>query len=334
MNPKVSVIIPTYNRAGKVGKAIESVLAQTMADLEVIVVDDGSSDGTAQMVGKTYGDRIRYFEQPNQGQSTARNRGLQEARGEWIAFLDSDDLWEKDKLEWQLKALEECGPQCSACYTDVRLMNHPESRTLFEMAEEGFHHQGKIGANPKIQPLLIRAPGAGMLVFLGSIMARADAIRKTRGFDSTLRFGEDTDFMFRLAMVTGFCYVNEPLVFFDRSPMETRHTGVSMDWNRIEFVLEQTQLRLEKFLRLKDELPEEIVRLVRAELRSVNSGLTNAYLEAREYGKAREAVSRAARMDLTLNVALKGILTWVSPALARRSARYHLSRKQDKYPVI
>jgi hypothetical protein len=202
------------------------------------------------------------------------------------------------------------------------------------MAEEGFHHEGKIGANSKIQELLIRAPGAGMLVFLGSMMARADAIRKTRGFDTTLRFGEDTDFMFRLAMVTGFCYVNEPLVHFDRSPMETRHTGVSMDWNRIEFVLEQTRLRLEKFLRLKDELPEEIVRLVRAELRSVNSGLTNAYLEAGEYGKAREAVARAARMDLTLNVALKGILTWVSPALARRSVRYHLSKKQDEYPVI
>ena len=334
MIPKISVVIPTYNRAGKVSKAIGSVLAQTFRDLEVIVVDDGSSDDTAQILQQTFGDKIRYFPQANQGQSVARNRGLKESRGEWIAFLDSDDLWEKDKLEWQLKALEQCGPQCGACYTDVRLINHPETRTLFEMAEEGFHHAGKIGANPDVPRLLVRAPGAGMVLFLGSLMARAETVRNTNGFDANLRFGEDTDFMFRLAMVTGYCYVNQPLVLFDRSPMETRHAGVSTDWNKIEFVLEQTRRRLEKFLTLKKELPDELVKLIREELRSVNSGLTNSYLEAGNYGKAREAVLRAARMDLTLNIFLKGFLTWVNPQLARRTVRHHLSKKRDEYPVI
>ena len=136
MNPKVSVIIPTYNRAAKVRNAIESVLAQTFSDLEVIVVDDGSSDDTGKILGEVFGDRIRYYFQANQGVSVARNKGIVEARGEWIAFLDSDDLWEKDKLEWQFKALEQFGPQCGACYTDVRLFNHPETRTMFQMAEE------------------------------------------------------------------------------------------------------------------------------------------------------------------------------------------------------
>ena len=110
MNPKVSVVIPTYNRAAKVRNAIESVLAQTVTDLEVIVVDDGSSDGTGKILGETFGDRIRYYAQANQGVSVARNKGIEEARGEWIAFLDSDDLWEKEKLEWQFKALERFGP--------------------------------------------------------------------------------------------------------------------------------------------------------------------------------------------------------------------------------
>src|SRR5271156_960674 len=105
MKPKVSVIIPTYNRADKVGKTIESALAQTFTDLEVIVIDDGSSDDTGRVLSEVFGDRIRYFAQTNQGASIARNNGIEAARGEWIAFLDSDDLWEKDKLELQLQAL-------------------------------------------------------------------------------------------------------------------------------------------------------------------------------------------------------------------------------------
>src|SRR5216684_2095663 len=126
MNPKVSVVIPNYNRAAKVQNAIQSVLLQTFSDLEVIVVDDGSSDGTGRILGETYGDRIRYCFQTNQGASVARNRGIEEARGEWIAFLDSDDLWEKDKVEYQFKALEQFGHQCGGCYTDVRIFNHSE----------------------------------------------------------------------------------------------------------------------------------------------------------------------------------------------------------------
>src|SRR5579862_9064675 len=111
MSPKVSVVIPTYNRADKVGNAIKSVLAQTVHDLEVIVVDDGSSDDTEKVLAKEFGDRVRYYVQANQGASVARNRGIEEARGEWIAFLDSDDTWEVDKLEWQFRAVEKYGSQ-------------------------------------------------------------------------------------------------------------------------------------------------------------------------------------------------------------------------------
>jgi len=334
MNPKVSVIIPTYNRAAQVQSAIESALAQTSGDLEVIVVDDGSSDGTGQILEEIYGDRIRYFAQANQGVSAAWNKGLAEARGEWVAFLASDDFWEKEKLEWQFKALERFAPQCGACYTDVRLFNHPETRTLFEMAEQGYRHEGTMGVNTEVPRLLVRTPGAGMLVFMGSLLARTDAVRKTGGCDPNLRFGEDSDFLFRLAMLTGFCYVNRPLVWFDRSPGEIRHVGVTADWNRLEFVLQQAQLRFDKFLRLSAGLPWQVRKLIREQLGSVHSGLTNCYLEAGEYGKAREAVSRAARMDLTFNVAVKWLLTWMSPQLALRTVRHRLERKKDPFPVL
>jgi glycosyltransferase involved in cell wall biosynthesis len=334
MPPKVSVIIPTYNRADKVRNAIESVLAQTAPDLEVIVVDDGSSDGTELMLRELYGGRIRYFTQANQGVSVARNRGIAEAKGEWIAFLDSDDLWEKEKLEWQFKALDRFTPECGGCYTDTGLLNHSETRTLFEMAEEGFRHEEMMGVNKEVLRLLVRPGGGGMLVCPSSLLARADAVRETGGFDPRLKFSEDSEFLFRLAMITGFCYVNRPLVRKDQGPVESRHIGVAAEWNKLEFVLRQSQMRLEGLLRLTVRPQRSIHKLIRKQLGSTHSGLANCYLEAGQYTKARQAVSRAVQFDLTPKVALKWLLTWVSPTLARRTVRRHLDRKANSVPVL
>jgi glycosyltransferase involved in cell wall biosynthesis len=333
MNPKVSVVIPTYNRAATVRKGIESVLAQTVTDLEVIVVDDGSSDDTQKILGETFGDRIRYYAQPNKGASVARNKGITEARGEWIAFLDSDDLWEKDKLEWQFKALERFGPQCGGCYTDVRIFNHSETRTFFQMAEDSYRHEGIIGVNTDVLRLLVRPGGAGMVVCLSSFLSRADMVRRTGGLDPKLLYSQDSEFMFRLAMLTGFCYVNLPLVLFDRSPAEIRHVGVSSEWNKEDFFLQDSQLRLEGLLRLGEALPTNVRKLIRAQLGSVHSGWTNWYLQNEEYGKAREAVSRAAQLDLTLNVAAKWLLTWMTPRLALRTVRQRRERGKDSFTV-
>ncbi|HVB58110.1 MAG TPA: glycosyltransferase family A protein [Candidatus Acidoferrales bacterium] len=329
MNPKVSVIIPTHDRAAKVQKAIESVLAQTFSDLEVIVVDDGSSDGTGQILAEIFGGRIRYYAQTNQGASVARNKGVEEARGEWIAFLDSDDLWEKDKLEWQYKALERFGPQCGACYTDVRFYNHPEIRTMFQLAEESYRHEGTIGVNTDVLKLLVRAGGAGMAVCLSSCLARADAVTRTGGFDLKLLYSQDSEFMFRLALLTGFCYVNRPLVRFDRSPAEIRHVGVSKEWNKVEFKLQDSQLRYEGLLRLSEALPANVRNLIQEQLGSVHSAWANWYLETGQYGKARKSVWTAAQMDLTFNIAMKWMLTWMSPRLALRAVRDHQERTKD-----
>jgi len=329
MNPKVSVIIPTYNRAAKVRDGIESVLAQTVNDLEVIVVDDGSSDGTGNILGETFGDRIRYYAQANQGASVARNKGIAEARGEWIAFLDSDDLWEKEKLEWQFRALEQFGPRCGGCYTDTRFFNHSETRTMFQLAEESYRHEGTMGVNPDVLRLLVRPGGAGMVVCLSSFLARADAIRRTGGFDLKLLYSQDSELLFRLAMLTGFCYVNRPLVWFDRSPAEIRHVGVSADWNKLEFWLQDSQLRLEGLLRLSESMPSKIRKLIREQLGLVHSGWANWYLETGQYGKAREAVLRAAQLDLTFNIAVKWLLAEISPRLALRTVRHRQERKDS-----
>ena len=119
--PKVSVIIPSYNRAQSICEAIDSVLSQTSKDFEIIVVDDGSEDSTKEMLSR-YGDKVRYFYQENKGVSAARNYGIREARGEFIAFLDSDDKWLSDKLEKQidlfLKQPEVCLQYSYARYYD------------------------------------------------------------------------------------------------------------------------------------------------------------------------------------------------------------------------
>jgi len=329
MNPKVSVVIPTYNRAATVQSGIESVLAQTSPDLEVIVVDDGSSDGTGQILGEIYGKRIRYFAQENQGVSVARNKGIAEARGEWIAFLDSDDLWEKEKLEWQFRALERFGPQCGACYTDTRILNYPERRTLFQLAEGSYRHEGEMGVSGDVLRLLVRPGGAGMVVHVSSLLARADAVRRTGGFDPNLRYSEDSEFMFRLAMLTGFCYVNRPLLRFDRSPVAIRHVGVSANWNKEEFFLRHNQLRLEGLMRLSEGLPGGIREVIRERLGGIYNGWTNWYLETGQDRKAREAVAKAAQLHLTLNIVLKGLLTWMTPQLARRVVRYLRARAED-----
>ena len=115
--PKVSVIIPTYNRVAMLKEAVDSVLAQGFEDLELIVVDDGSTDGTSEEI-KNYGGRVKLIQQPqNRGVSAARNRGILQAKGKYIAFLDSDDLWVKGKLKIQVEFLDS-NPQYPLCYTD------------------------------------------------------------------------------------------------------------------------------------------------------------------------------------------------------------------------
>jgi glycosyltransferase involved in cell wall biosynthesis len=99
--PQVSVVIPAYNCAAYVGQAVDSVLRQTYTDWEIIVVDDGSRDDT-KLILEQYGDRIRYIYQQNQGVSIARNRGIELARGEFIAFLDADDYFLPDKIAAQI----------------------------------------------------------------------------------------------------------------------------------------------------------------------------------------------------------------------------------------
>lgn len=119
--PRVSIIIPTFNCMTFLGSAIESVFAQTYADYEIIVVDDGSTDGTREWVGK-YGSKVKYYYQSNQGVSAARNLALDHASGEFIAYLDADDMWLPDKLTAQVDYLDR-HQECGWVHTEVSVID-------------------------------------------------------------------------------------------------------------------------------------------------------------------------------------------------------------------
>ncbi len=149
MNPMlVSVIIPTYNRARTIERAVNSVLAQTWKEVEVIVVDDGSTDQTSEVL-KVYGDKIRVIHQQNGGASAARNTGIKAATGEIISFLDSDDEWLPSKTERQVKLLqrtESSGVVCCVC--DARMLFSSGTVTSFQSARLHPEQVEGIWSNP------------------------------------------------------------------------------------------------------------------------------------------------------------------------------------------
>ena len=214
MKPAITVVIPTYNRLDLTKRAVESVLAQSVPVSEVIVIDDGSFDGTSELLRRhsaensAWRGRVRYVYQENQGPGSARNNGIALARGEWLAFIDNDDLWLPQKLEWQFRALDRFGDECGACITDAWFMNNQHMKmTLFELA--GKRHTDMTGViREPVRYILETNSVVGIHpVWLQNLVTRTELARRVGGFDPKLRFGDDDDFVFRLACETRLCYV-------------------------------------------------------------------------------------------------------------------------------
>jgi hypothetical protein len=313
----VSVVIPSYNRAHAVIAAIESILTQTYDRREIIVVDDGSTDGTADAINRflrgrsVKGDDVRQMYQHNQGPSAARNRGIAEARGNWIAFLDSDDAWLPEKLERQVRAVERFN-QCGACFTDAKLlMNRGLCKTAFQAAARSYHED--VGIEAGAVASLAKAFGGA---WIQTLIARTDLVRQIGGFDVDLHFAEDYDFLFRLFRLTQQCYVNIPLAVIDRTSMldpdPCRH------WEKLEFRLQAQQLMFEKWLRIEPPLPDDIAKSIRRNLRAVHSSWANCCLEGGKFKEARTHVSRAVQYEFTGTLALKWMLATLLPNVARK----------------
>ncbi len=249
--PWVSVVIPTYNRAQQIARAIDSVIAQTGADCEIIVVDDGSRDATGDVV-RPYGDRVRYVRQDNAGPSAARNRGWRMARHDWIAFLDSDDQWKPAKLRRQMELVERTGTR--VCFTDVEVMGALEPA-------EAVPTPGPAGKEVFAEPFeLILQPAR--VLYVQSMLIRRELLSRIGGFDERLRVGEDTKLVYELAFETPFAYLDEPLVFLERSPARN---GLVGDWSgaRAEFLDSHIRIVSQAYFRYLNHNPAITDRLRR-----------------------------------------------------------------------
>ena len=195
--PTVSVIIPTFDRAHTLVRALDSVRAQTLPPLEVIVVDDGSRDDTARLVLQGY-PTVRYLPQANAGVSVARNRGIAAARGQWLAFLDSDDQWLPHKLERQLAWLER--------YPGYRLVHGDEVWIRRGRRVNAMNKHAKSGGwiYETCLPRCVISPSA--------VMVHRSLFDDVGGFDETLPACEDYDLWLRICATHPVLYVDEPVL--------------------------------------------------------------------------------------------------------------------------
>ena len=316
--PVVSVVIPTFNRRSHVQKALHSVLSQTYTNYEVIIIDDGSTDGTGDAIRGEIaglrgngGNRIRYFFQANQGSSIARNRGIEEAVGEWIAFLDSDDIWLPEKLELQLRALRQFD-ECGACFTDSQMVND-DGMNESSFRRFGRPCEGTVGIASKALVSLARCFCG---YWLSTLLVRTDLAQRIGGFDPEIQAAEDRDFYFRLAIVTRLACIDKPLVRTDRSASIPGSN--CRPWDKWNIRLRSHQRVYEKWLKLAESLQPDVRRAVELDLRSVHSHWTNWYLAHQQYDQARAAMSNALHYGITLSLTVKWMMTCFVPSIARK----------------
>ena len=206
--PKISVIIPTYNRERFVVKAINSILNQTFKDHEIIVVDDGSTDETREVL-RAYSDKIKYVYQANAGVSSARNTGIKKAQGVWVAFLDSDDEWMEEYLSIQMAQAKEFPLAVSHITNAVTVLPSGERSSLF--VETGFWDRFKT------KPYLVFERPLSVIVkyapwFLQSSIMRRDVLLRAGLFNTDFSIAEDLDVIGRVALEGPFTFCRKELV--------------------------------------------------------------------------------------------------------------------------
>ncbi len=208
----MTVVIPVYNRADTIGQALSSVLVQTFDDYEIIVVDDGSTDGSADVVQNLGSDKVRLIRcSENRGAAAARNIGVAAAAGRYFAFLDSDDTWEPDKLALQVSALEHAPTRFWACGSDFYLW-HEGRRTLVRTGLTPARFRKDILFGCSI------SPGSTLLV------AR-EAFEKVGPFNEALRRLEDWDWLLRYIEHGEMLFLPQPLAHIHLAPVEAARTN-------------------------------------------------------------------------------------------------------------
>ncbi|MFN6487966.1 MULTISPECIES: glycosyltransferase [unclassified Nostoc] len=276
--PTVSVIIPTYQRGHIVSQAINSVLAQTYKDYEIIVINDGSQDNTPQVLAE-FSDRhhITAIHQANQGLSAARNAGIRSARGKYIAFLDDDDLWEPQKLEKQISVLE-ANPRIGLIYSD----------SLFFSDQQGLFPGSYNTAYPTPNLLILWTLFRYNYIPVLTVVVRRDCLDKVGLFDETLRSCEDYDLWLRLIEKFPIYFLNQPLARYRESP-----NNLSQD--REQMLTSHLRVK-EKVIDRNPEFLKIPVNFLDPYFYNIYLGLANLHIQNHQIEQARRVLHRYREM--------------------------------------
>lgn len=280
---RVSVVIPTYNRARELKRAIDSVLAQTQLPAEVVIIDDGSDDGTLQMLESYKEGRIRIFEQSNRGVSAARNRGIVESKNDWVAFLDSDDWWLPRKLEEQIK-FHKIFAHLLISQTDEAWIRHNVS------VHPKKYHRKKAG-------WIFEVCLERCMISPSAVMINKQILEDVGMFDEDLPACEDYDLWLRVTHKYPVGLINEKLVVKTgghSDQLSGKHWG--MDRFRIQALekLLQCPLDADKEKNVLDMLLKKSLIIAQGSLKRNELGRANIYQsKAGEYQTALRYLSES-----------------------------------------
>ncbi len=293
--PLVSVIIPAYNAQDMIGETLDSILAQTYRNLEIIVVDDGSTDQTAQVV-QGYGSRVLYYYQKNSGGcAVPRNTGIERSSGDFLCFIDADDLMAPDRVALQVAFMERY-PRVGLVFSDYRNFN-----------QDGLYSESHFQTCPRLRPQLrdrkeLILENACLLLaqenfgIAGSFLLRKDMLKFESGFEPTLRACEDFHFYFRLARHT-------PVGVINQVGMLRRLHADSMSTNPVRMLSEG--IRSRGMLRRSTE-PDSVIRVhLNRYIADCHRSLARCYANSGQYVDALQSDWHA----LSCHFSWSGMLT-------------------------
>lgn len=260
---KVSIVVPSYNRAYIIRDALESVLAQTYGDFEIIVIDDGSSDNTREIVEQMQSEKIRYIRhERNRGYSAANNSGIAAAGGQFVAFLDSDDLWKANYLETLVSFLEK-HPETDVVFCDTEVQSDLDGVPSLVALMKSFSQLLKADTGKSDHVFTARQMYVCLLeevpIKPSAVVVRRELFEKAGTFDEAWPSGTDWDLFLRFAHSAGFGYIDIPLVI-------QRRTG---DATHQKFRVQDKLFLLGQFLKEKEKLRNDQEALI-----AVNRGIS------------------------------------------------------------
>ena len=280
--PTVTVLIPTYNRAHYIGQALDSVMGQSRPVDEIIVVDDGSTDNTAEVVA-AYGSRVRHIRRQNGGAAAARNLGIREAKGDYIALLDSDDLWKPDKMRMQMEFLRE-HPEIDFLFSDWSNFTEGSDNEAPEIKNAKIHDD--LAANAPNLREMYDCLLVENVIPTSTVVFRRSCIERTGYFDESLPPVEDFDLWLRAARVCRFGFVNAVVT------KRRRHSGnLINEWAKREMLYARV---LVGTLDRGWDLTEKSRRLAAGKIARVHYDLGSYFLKERNFAKAYEYLRQPA----------------------------------------